>query len=72
MTSNGKTTIWYKHDLKDFVPFFIGGSEYQRQDEMFIQAIRNGSRAEPSFKTAAKVHSLVDAANQIARGANEG
>ncbi|MGD0780766.1 MAG: Gfo/Idh/MocA family oxidoreductase [Dehalococcoidales bacterium] len=67
--NDGKSTVWYKHDLNDTVPFFIGGSEYQRQGEMFIRAIREGQKAYPDFLTAAKVNQLVDAANQLAKGA---
>lgn len=71
LTANGKTNFWYKHDLNDCVPFFIGGSEYQREDELFIRAIQEGNKAQPDFRAAAKVNKLVDAASQIARGARE-
>lgn len=70
LTINGIKNIWYKHDLNDVVPFFIGGSEYQRQDQMFIKAIKEGIKAEPNFYTAAKIHKMVDAVNLMARSQN--
>ncbi len=66
---NGKDlSLWYKHDLDDIVPFFIGGAEYQRQDEMFVRSITGNSPAEPSFLTASKVEGIVDQVNRHARG----
>ncbi|MCP3684263.1 MAG: Gfo/Idh/MocA family oxidoreductase [bacterium] len=66
---NGQdSSSWYKHDLDDIVPFFIGGAEYQRQDELFIRSISDDSAAEPSFSTASKVEELVDQVNSHARG----
>ena len=67
-TPDGKSSIWYKHDLNDFVPFFLGGAEYQRQDELFIKSIGNGTEASPSFRTASRVERLVDQANSLAGG----
>jgi predicted dehydrogenase len=63
-----KPKVWYKHDLNDTVPFFIGGAEYQRQDELFIRAIRDGVDAEPSFRTASRVEELVEQVNKLTRG----
>ena len=63
-----KSSVWYKHNLNDFVPFFIGGAEYQRQDELFIKAINNGEIAEPSFRNASKVEKLLDQAYSRAKG----
>ena len=66
--SDGKASLWYKHDLDDTVPFFIGGAEYQRQDDLFIKAICEGIEAEPSFQTASKVEALVDQVKICAKG----
>jgi len=71
VSANGKINVWYKHDLNDYVPFFIGGSEYQREDELFIRAIQLGNKVQPDFRAAAKVNRLVDTAIQIARGERE-
>jgi predicted dehydrogenase len=65
--NNDKSSVWYKHDLDDNVPFFIGGTEYQRQDDLFIKAIRDGIKAEPSFRTASRVHDLIDQTNRISK-----
>jgi predicted dehydrogenase len=66
--NSGKSSIWYKHDLNDFVPFFLGGSEYQRQDAQFVKAIQQSLKVEPSFRTASRVEKLIDQANNYTRG----
>jgi predicted dehydrogenase len=70
-TKDGKSNTWYKHDLNDTVPFSIGGNEYQRQDALFVKGVREGVKVEPDFRTAAKVHQLVDQANMFTRSLNE-
>jgi len=57
---DGSSFLWHKHDLGDDVSFFIGGTEYLREDELFIGSILNGSNAEPSFQTACKVEEIID------------
>lgn len=52
--------LWHKHDLGDNVPFFIGGTDYVREDEFFIRSVLNGSPAEPSFSTASKVEEIIE------------
>ena len=64
-TENGNLTTWYRHDLNDVVPFSIGGNEYQRQDDLFIKSVRGKIKVEPDFNTAAKVHQLMDQANEF-------
>ena len=64
-TENGNLTTWYRHDLNDVVPFSIGGNEYQRQDDSFIKSVRGKTKVEPDFNTAAKVHQLMDQANEF-------
>jgi predicted dehydrogenase len=66
--ANGKTVIWYKHHLDDNVPFSIGGNEYQRQDQLFIKGVVQGTPVEPGFNTASNVHKLIDQAYKFARG----
>ena len=65
---NGQTSILYKQDLNDFVPVFIGGSQYQRQDNQFVKAVCMGANVEPNFHTASKVHKLADQIEQYAKG----
>jgi len=57
---DGKAHKWFRHDLGDGVAFWLGGSEYYREDECFVRAVLNGGKAEPCFETAAKVDGLID------------
>jgi len=52
--------LWHRHDLGDNVPFFIGGTDYVREDEFFVRSIFNGSLPEPSFSTASKVEEIIE------------
>jgi predicted dehydrogenase len=52
--------LWHKHDLGDDVPFFIGGTDYVREDGSFIHAVLQGSPVEPSFSTASRVEELIE------------
>lgn len=54
------SVIWRKHDMDDTVPFFLGASEYYREDEHFIRSILESRVAEPDFTTASKVDYLID------------
>jgi len=65
---NGKSTIWYRHDLNDNVYFLLGEPEYFREDNRFVRAILDGRKAEPSFYTASKVDYIID---QVEYGANQ-
>jgi len=57
---NGKSFTWYRHDLQDNVAFWLGGSEYFREDECFVKSVVEGHNAEPSFYTASKVDQIID------------
>jgi Predicted dehydrogenases and related proteins len=63
--NNEKTQILYKQDLNDYTKYFSGGTHYYRQDTKFIQGIREGSAIEPSFKTASKVHEIIDKVAEV-------
>lgn len=67
--NSGGSFLWYKHDLGDNVFFFLGGAEYSREDEFFINSILGNSNAEPSFETASKVEEVID---QVKAGEREG
>lgn len=56
---DGKS-VWYRHDLHDNVGFLLGGPEYFREDEHFIESVLNDRKAEPSFHTASKVDHIID------------
>jgi predicted dehydrogenase len=61
--NDGKTFTWYRHDLNDHVGFMLGGPEYFRENEYFINSITEGRNAEPDFSTASKVEQLIDQVN---------
>ena len=55
-----KPFTWYRHDLNDNVFFWLGASEYFREDKYFVKSILEGGSAEPSFHTASKVDYIID------------
>jgi predicted dehydrogenase len=58
---NGQSDVrYFKHDLGDAIPFFIGGTEYYREDAAFISAIAEGTKFEPDFNEAARVEAVID------------
>jgi predicted dehydrogenase len=68
----GKSTTWYRHDLNDNVDFWLGETEYFREDQHFINSILKHENSEPSFLTAAKVDSVIDKVRQEhGSGSNE-
>ncbi len=58
--NDGKSIVWYRHDLDDKVSFWLGATEYVREDEYFVKSVLEGHNAEPSFYTASKVDHLID------------
>jgi predicted dehydrogenase len=52
--------LWYKHDLNDNVPFFIGGADYYREDESFVNSIGENRTNEPDFLVASEVEKIID------------
>jgi len=57
---NGKSTLWYRHDLGDSVSFWLGAPEYVREDEFFVKAVLKGHNIEPNFQTASRVNYIID------------
>lgn len=57
---NGKPNSWFRHDLGDNVSFWLGGPEYFREDELFVNAVREHKGGEPSFYLASKVDQVID------------
>ncbi len=64
----GRVSTWHRHDLGDAVPFFIGGSEYVREDCAFVQSILEGGVAEPGFDAASQVERITDAMKGMGGG----
>jgi hypothetical protein len=67
LQSKEQSQKWYRPDLNDNVDFLIGDPEYFREDKSFVECVRSGSNAEPSFRTASKVDWLLD---QVKKGAD--
>jgi len=57
--NSGKSLTWYRHDLHDNVFFWLGGPEYFREDEYFVNSVIEGCNVEPSFYTASKVDQVI-------------
>jgi len=71
-SNTGKSTTWYRHDLNDNVDFWLGETEYFREDQHFINAILKHEKCEPSFLTAARVDSIIDKVRHMhGSGSNE-
>jgi predicted dehydrogenase len=50
----------YRQDIGDNVGFFLGGTEYYREDKHFIGSVVSGEGASSDFKSALKVDYLLD------------
>ena len=51
---------YYRQDLNDNVDFLIGGAEYFREDNAFVESLLSGKVVEPSFRTASRVERLLE------------
>jgi predicted dehydrogenase len=51
---------YFKQDLEDNVSYYLGGSDYIREDEEFIRAIRENREVESDFKSASEVDYIVE------------
>jgi len=56
----GKTSAWYRQNLDDYANFWLGGPEFFRENEHFIESAINGKNAEPNFYTASKVDRMIE------------
>lgn len=57
---DGTIKTWYRHDLGDNVGFLLGDPEYYREDEHFINCIKENSNSYPDFSMASKVDYIVE------------
>lgn len=53
-------TNFFKPDLFQGVEIDVGGPQYTRQDDSFIEAVRNGKKVETDVKNAYEVQRVVD------------
>lgn len=63
---DGRKSTWYRHNLDDYVKFWLGAPEYYREDSYFVNSVVNKFNAEPSFKTASNVDSFIEKIRQKA------
>ena len=56
----GCQQIWYRHDLKDNVSYFLGEAEYYRENLEFVNSLLENRMCEPNFETASKVDYIID------------
>lgn len=51
---------WYRHDLDDNVPFYLGLPEYYREDLHYVKSLAGEMKPEPDFGSAAKVDKIIE------------
>ncbi len=65
--SDGGQHLLYKQDLFEGVPVYVGGAEYTREDEHFIECVRAGSSPELDVGYGCRVQRVTDAMYDSAR-----
>jgi len=68
LNKQGETKVWHKHDLNDNIYFILGGTDYYREDEEYMNAVKSGNMIEPDFTTALKVDELIDSVEKSVTG----
>jgi predicted dehydrogenase len=63
---DGAQKIWYRHDLQDNVRFWLGETEYYRENQEFVNSLLENRAREPNFDSALKVDYVID---QVRQGA---
>ena len=58
--ANGTQETWYRQNLKDNVYFALGETEYFRENQEFVNSLRENRKCEPNFDTASKVDYIID------------
>jgi predicted dehydrogenase len=59
-SGDGSQKAWYRHDLKDNVCFWLGETEYYRENQEFVNSLLENRMCEPNFDTASKVDYIID------------
>lgn len=57
--NRGRGSVWYRHDLNDNVPFWLGLPEYYREDVHFVEAVTSATRTQPDFASASKIDGMI-------------
>ena len=58
--ANGTQETWYRQNLNDNVYFALGETEYFRENQEFVNSLRENRKCEPNFDTASKVDYIID------------
>ena len=58
-SDNNERRKWFKQDCADNVSFFLGESEYFKEDQRFVNSLLNSKPIEPNFHTASKVDLII-------------
>jgi predicted dehydrogenase len=61
---DGTQKIWYRHDLHDNVRFWLGETEYYRENQEFVNSLSESRACEPNFDNALKVDYIIDQVKQ--------
>ncbi|MCW4000697.1 MAG: Gfo/Idh/MocA family oxidoreductase [Candidatus Bathyarchaeota archaeon] len=56
---DGTKQSWYRQNLDDSVQFALGETEYFRENQEYINALKMGRGAEPPFESASKVDYII-------------
>jgi predicted dehydrogenase len=62
---DGTHRTWYRHDLKDNVRFWLGETEYYRENQEFVSSLTENRKCEPNFDTASRVDFIIDQVKKI-------
>ncbi len=57
---NSEPKTLFRHDMNDNVGFFLGGAEYWRENQHFMQSMATGSPTKSGFESALKVDFLLE------------
>jgi predicted dehydrogenase len=66
----GKTSTFYRLNLRDNVAFWLGSPEYYREDECFIKSVEQNLIGQPSFASASRIELAIEEVERKA-GKNE-
>ena len=58
-TTGTKSSTWFRHNLQDNVPYWLGLPEYYREDSHFVKSILDGHAAKPDFTSASNVDRII-------------
>jgi len=61
---DGTQKVWFRHDLQDVVPFWLGETEYYRENQEFVNSLLENRKCQPNFETALKVDQIIDQVRQ--------